>query len=119
MPVSGNKFLVGSNPCTLTISEDGNILINRREKEHDVSLREFVDVNVSAEVDALCKLVLKMQMPLVDLMDTLVKQNGGDEAAQLNARACVNEKGFKELAFKLKYEQIQRRMKTLQYTQNN
>lgn len=43
----------------------------------------------------------------------MVKQHGGDETAQMNARECVNEKEFKDLAFKLKYAQIQKRMQTL------
>lgn len=81
MPITSGKYLVGSNPRTLLQSEDGEIYIRKREMDSDVPLRDFMNANVSSEVDALCKLVLKMQMPLVDLMETLVKQNGGDEAA--------------------------------------
>jgi hypothetical protein len=113
LQIKRSKFLVGSNVRRLWYNEDdSNVYVEVKEGDRtdDVKLKHYLSVNVSDEVDTLCKLVLIHQMPLPDVIEGLIKQHGGDELAQANARLCVDEKEFKELAFRLKYAQIQKRM---------
>ena len=52
--------------------QDGEVYIRQKDK-NDILLSDFINANISAEVDSLCKLVLQMQSPLVDVLETLVK----------------------------------------------
>lgn len=65
--------MVGSNPQMLFLNhQDGEVYIRQKDK-NDILLSDFINANISAEVDSLCKLVLQMQSPLVDVLETLVK----------------------------------------------
>ena len=53
--------------------------IRNGDEVNDVKLKDYVTLNVVEEVDALCKLVLQLQQPVVDVLEDLVRKYGGDE----------------------------------------
>ena len=114
--IKRSKYLIGSNARRLWFNDDDQdvyIELGEGATTEDMKLKVYLSQSLSEEVESLWKLVIKNQMNLPDLLESLVKQSGGDETAQASARECVNEKDFKELAFKLKNAQIHKRMQTL------